>query len=73
MLEPDATLGLSRLVVEVDARTGLGRTFSWTDHEGNTASYELLELETNGEMDSTLFEFSPPAGVEVIELDEFGR
>jgi outer membrane lipoprotein carrier protein len=69
-LEPEAPGVLKRLVVEVETRSGLGRRFAWTDREGNTATYRFLTVETNVDLDPSLFVFEPPDGVEVVRIDD---
>ena len=73
ILEPEDELALRELAIRVDRRTGLGREYAWTDLEGNTARYVLTSMETNASFDDELFEFTPPSGVEVVELDEPGN
>ncbi len=68
-LEPEEETSLRRLVVGVDAESGLGQTFAWTDREGNTAHYTFREFETNVRLDPQLFEFVIPEGVELVRLD----
>ena len=72
-LEPEDELALRELAIRVDRRTGLGREYAWTDLEGNTARYVLTKMETNAALNDELFHFTPPSGVEVVELDEPGN
>lgn len=69
-LEPEDELALKELAVRVDRRTGLGLEYRWTDQEGNTARYVMTSMETNAHLDDSLFEFTPPSGVDVVVLDE---
>lgn len=68
-LEPDPSLGLRRLVVVIDRESYLGKSFTWTDLEGNTARYDLEGARINVNPDPDLFTFVVPDGVEVVELD----
>ena len=53
----------------IDRKTWLPAEFELTDDLGNTISYRLSNIGLNMEVDRSLFNFTPPAGVEVVEVD----
>jgi len=53
----------------IDRETWLPAEVELTDDLGNTISYRLSNIRLNAEVDRSLFSFTPPAGVEVVEVD----
>lgn len=65
-LVPRDSRGYSRLKVWVDAADHLVRRFELTEDTGNVRHFELLDMVVNPALPDTLFEFTPPAGAEVV-------
>jgi outer membrane lipoprotein carrier protein len=57
---------LARLVVSVDPASGLVRKAVVYDQLGNTVSVRFLDVATNPSLADSLFVFTPPPGVAVI-------
>jgi outer membrane lipoprotein carrier protein len=58
---------LARLVVSMDPQSGLVRKAVVYDQLGNTVAVRFLELAPNPGLSDTLFVFTPPPGVAVIQ------
>jgi len=62
------TLDLEMSADTMDLRSVLVR-----DPAGSVTFVEFLDIRRNGEVDSALFEFAPPPGVDIITSPEVGR
>ena len=58
---------LARLVLSVDPKTGLVRKAVIYDESGNTVTVRFLDVAVNPGLPDTLFVFTPPPGVAVIQ------
>lgn len=65
---PRKDAGYERLALEVDPDTGRVAASTVTDLFGNRTRVALHDVRTNTGPDASLFEFSPPEGVEVFDL-----
>ncbi len=66
-LVPREQLGYQRLKVWIDARDYLVRRFELTENNGNIRRFVLSDLATNPTLPDELFQFTPPAGAQVVE------
>lgn len=66
-LTPRGNAGFRRLVIRVDRDDALVRRFEVEEANGVMRGFELRDLETNPSLPDSLFEFTPPEGVRVIE------
>lgn len=66
-LTPRGDAGFRRLVIRVDRDDALVRRFEVEEANGVTRRFELRDLEINPSLPDSLFEFTPPEGVRVIE------
>lgn len=66
-LTPHGDAGFRRLVVRVDRDDALVRRFEVEEANGVVRRFELRDLEINPSLRDSLFEFTPPEGVRVIE------
>ncbi len=66
-LVPREQLGYQRLKVWIDARDHLVRRFELTENNGNIRRFLLSDLATNPSLPDDLFQFTPPAGAQVVE------
>jgi outer membrane lipoprotein carrier protein len=66
-LSPDLPYPRGRLWVDLE--TWLPAEVELTDDVGNTVSYRLSNVRLNVAVDRSLFEFTPPEGVEVVKVD----
>lgn len=66
-LVPREPLGYRSLKVWIDAEDHLVRRFELTEENGNTRRFELDDVLVNPTLPDYLFEFTPPAGAQVIQ------
>lgn len=66
-LVPRQALGYQRLKVWIDANDHLVRRFELTENNGNIRHFVLDDLTKNPSLSDDLFEFTPPAGSQVVE------
>jgi outer membrane lipoprotein carrier protein len=66
-LSPEVSYPRGR--IWVDRSSWLPAEVELTDDLGNTVSYRLFDVRLNAEVDGSLFDFTPPVGVEVVEVD----
>jgi outer membrane lipoprotein carrier protein len=62
-----ATSALAPMTIEATAGTFLIRRVILHDPSGANTSFDFSHLKLNGGLDDTLFVFTPPAGVEVVD------
>jgi outer membrane lipoprotein carrier protein len=65
-LVPREPLGYRSLKVWVDAEDHLVRRFELTEENGNVRQFELRNVVVNPSLPDRLFQFTPPAGAQVI-------
>jgi outer membrane lipoprotein carrier protein len=66
-LVPREPLGYRSLKVWIDAQDHLVRRFELTEENGNVRQFELSNLVVNPSLPDRLFEFTPPAGAQIIQ------
>lgn len=67
-LEPkEKSISVTRIVISVDARDYTIRALSIYDWVGNRSDIEFSGMKINEEADNGVFQFTRPAGVELIE------
>lgn len=66
-LVPREAMGYQRLKVWIDADDHLVRRFELTENNGNIRHFVLSDLARNPSLSNDLFEFTPPAGAQVVE------
>jgi outer membrane lipoprotein carrier protein len=65
-LVPREPLGYRSLKVWIDAEDHLVRRFELTEENGNVRQFELRNVVVNPSLPDRLFQFTPPAGAQVI-------
>jgi outer membrane lipoprotein carrier protein len=65
-LAPREPLGYRSLKVWIDAEDHLVRRFELTEENGNVRQFELRNVVVNPSLPDRLFQFTPPAGAQVI-------
>ena len=58
---------LAELIMEVDPKTYLIRRLVMKHSDGITRDFQFSNIKTNGKLPESLFKFTPPAGVRVVE------
>jgi outer membrane lipoprotein carrier protein len=58
----------SEIEIEVDEKTGEVKVVEVKDVQGNETRFELSEIEYNPPLVPEIFSFTPPAGIEVLEM-----
>lgn len=66
-LVPREPLGYRSLKVWIDTQDHLVRRFELTEENGNVRHFELSNVVVNPSLPDRLFEFTPPAGAQVIQ------
>lgn len=66
-LVPRESMGYDRLKVWIDANDHLVRRFELTENNGNIRHFVLSDLARNPSLPDELFEFTPPAGTQVVD------
>jgi outer membrane lipoprotein carrier protein len=66
-LVPREPLGYRSLKAWVDTRDHLVRRFELTEETGNVRRFELSNVQVNPTLPDRLFQFTPPAGAQVIQ------
>lgn len=69
---PDAVRTVVRIVVEAQPKTYFIKTVSIHEVSGNVATFQFSNLQPNTGLKKTLFDFSVPAGVEVVKAPALG-
>lgn len=64
---PESVKTVVRIVVEAQPKTYLIKTVSIHEVSGNVATFQFSNLQPNTGLKGTLFDFSVPAGVEVVK------
>jgi outer membrane lipoprotein carrier protein len=65
-LVPREPMGYRTLKVWIDAEDHLVRRFELTEENGNVRQFELRDVVVNPSLPDRLFQFTPPAGAQVI-------
>ena len=65
-LDPREPAGYERMKVWIDAADHLVRRFELTESNGNVRRLELNDFRANPSLPADLFEFTPPAGAQVV-------
>jgi outer membrane lipoprotein carrier protein len=65
--EPDASRSVSKLVLEVQPKTYFIKTVAIHEISGNISTFVFSSLKPNTGLKSGVFEFTVPAGVEVVK------
>jgi outer membrane lipoprotein carrier protein len=61
------------IVFVVDPKEFLVRESVLVDAQGNTNHFVFDDLQVNGKVADTLFKWSPPSGVRVVDTGQFGK
>jgi len=64
---PKRKSDLSELVMEVDPKTFLIRRLVMKHSDGQTRDFQFSNIRTDSTLPDSLFKFTPPAGVRVLE------
>ena len=68
----DGSAAVRLAVVTIDRGTGLVRTLTYTDRQGNRTVFQFTNYRTAPQRDLT-FQFKAPAGVDVVEANQRER
>ncbi|OQB39397.1 MAG: Outer-membrane lipoprotein carrier protein precursor [Candidatus Latescibacteria bacterium ADurb.Bin168] len=64
----DSTLGISKMRVWVDGRSWLAKKVQYTSVSGDVTTYLMNAIQTNTSIPDSVFTFTPPPGVDVIDF-----
>lgn len=64
---PESVRTVVRIVVEAQPKTYFIKTVSIHEVSGNVATFQFHDLKPNSGLSNSLFEFTPPAGVEIMK------
>ncbi|MCF8053649.1 MAG: outer membrane lipoprotein carrier protein LolA [Deltaproteobacteria bacterium] len=69
-LVPLNDIGTKEIVLKIDSQTFLITYCAFEDFYGNHNAITFTNIALNGEMNAGLFQFRPPAGVHLIDINE---
>jgi outer membrane lipoprotein carrier protein len=69
---PESVRTVARIVVEAQPKTYFIKTVAIHEVSGNIATFQFSNLQSNTGLKGSLFEFSVPAGVEIVKAPALG-